>query len=152
VKRKAVKSKPYPAAHSIGRLISLTSLKLQPLLEQRVRDQGVSYSTFFFLRALWEGEGVSQGELSSRVVASAPTTMAALYTLKDAGLVTIKDDPRDGRRTVIGLTARGRAMERILLPRLARLNRQLLDGLSRQDVAALRRMLRTIQENAKRAA
>jgi DNA-binding MarR family transcriptional regulator len=150
LKRKSAARKPYPSAQSIGRLISLTSRELQPLLEQRVRDQDVTYSTFYFLRALWEEEGVSQGKLSSRVVASAPTTMAALRTLKDKGLVTIKNDPRDGRRTVVGLTSRGRALERILLPRLARLNRELLSGLSRQEVAELRRMLRTIQENAKR--
>ena len=139
----------YPSAQSIGRLISVTSRKLQPLLEQRVSDQGVSYGTFYFLRALWEEDGLSQGELASRVRTSAPTTMAALHKLRGDGLVRITDDPRDGRRLIVSLTAKGRRMENVLLPRLERLNRALLRGLSARDVTALRRMLRLIQDNAR---
>jgi DNA-binding MarR family transcriptional regulator len=138
----------YPSGQSIGRLISVTSRKLQPLLEQRVRDQGVSYGTFYFLRALWEEDRVSQGELSTRVRTSAPTTMAALDKLRRDGLVRIKDDPRDGRRLIVALTAKGRRLEDVLLPRLERLNRTLLRGLSRGEIEDLRRMLRLIQENA----
>lgn len=139
----------YPSGQSIGRLISVTSRKLQPLLEQRVRDQGVSYGTFYFLRALWEEDRLSQGELASRVRTSAPTTMAALDKLRRDGLVSIRDDPRDGRRLIVALTAKGRRMEDILLPRLERLNQALLRGLSTSQVAALRRMLHLIQDNAK---
>ena len=142
----------YPSAQSIGRLISVTSRKLQPLLEQRVTDQGVSYGTFYFLRALWEEDRLSQGELASRVRTSAPTTMAALHKLRRDRLVTIEDDPHDGRRLVVRLTPKGRRMESILLPRLERLNRTLLRGLSGREVTELRRMLRLIQDNAARAA
>ena len=138
----------YPSGQSIGRLISITSRKLQPLLEQRVSDQGVSYGTFYFLRALWEEAGLSQGELAARVRTSAPTTMAAVQKLRKDGLVSIADDPRDGRRLVVRLTPKGRRMEGILLPRLERLNRQLMNGLSQREVSDLRRMLHLIQENA----
>lgn len=137
----------YPIGESIGLLISVTNRKLQPTLEKRVRDQGVTYGTWFFLRVLWEQDGISQGELSKRAATSAPTTMAALNKMKASGLVTVRDDPADGRRLIVSLTPKGRRLEGILLPRLAELNKVLMRGLKKSEVADLRRMLRVIQAN-----
>jgi DNA-binding MarR family transcriptional regulator len=140
----------YPIRESIGHLITVTNRMLQPVLEQKVRDQGVTYGTWFFLRVLWEKDGISQGELSKRVATSAPTTIAALNKMKAGGLVAVRDDPQDGRRLIVSLTAKGRRLEGVLLPRLAELNTDLMQGLKKGEIAELRRMLRVIQGNAEK--
>ena len=137
----------YPIKDSIGHLITVTNRKLQPMLEQKVRDQGVTYGTWFFLRALWEEDGISQVELGKRVATSAPSTVAAINKMKRAGFVTVRKDPEDGRRMIVSLTPKGRALEEVLLPRLAELNRALTRGLTKAQVGELREMLRLIQAN-----
>ena len=139
----------YPVRESIGHLINLTHRQIQPLLEERVRDYGVSYGTWFFLRALWEEDGVSQAALAERVGASQPTTLAALRKLAAQGLVALKDDRADRRKFRVMLTAKGRALHAVLIPRVAEINGVVLRGLSRSEVNDLRRMLKLIQKNAK---
>jgi len=137
----------YPIKDSIGHLISVINRKLQPMLEQKVRDQGVTYGTWFFLRALWEEDGICQVDLAKRVETSAPSTVAAIRKMQQAGLVTVRKDPQDARKIIVSLTAKGRGLEEILLPRLADYNRALLRGLTKAQVGQLREMLRVIQAN-----
>ena len=138
----------YPVSESIGHLINLTHRQIQPLLEERVREYGVSYGTWFFLRALWEEDGVSQAALAERVGASQPTTLAALRKLAGLGLVALKDDRADRRKFRVMLTAKGRALHEVLIPRVAEINGVVLRGLSPSEVNELRRMLKLIQKNA----
>lgn len=139
----------YPVRESIGHLINLTHRQIQPLLEERVREYGVSYGTWFFLRALWEEDGVSQAALAERVGASQPTTLAALRKLAAQGLVALKDDRTDRRKFRVVLTAKGRALRSVLIPRVAEINGVVLRGLATHEVNQLRRMLKIIQKNAK---
>jgi DNA-binding MarR family transcriptional regulator len=139
----------YPVSESIGHLINLTHRKLQPLLEERVRKYGLSYGTWFFLRALWEEDGVSKAELAERVGASQPTTLAALRKLAEQGFVSIRNDRSDKRKFRVMLTAKGRALHPVLIPRVAEINGVLLKGLKTSEADQLRRMLKIIQVNAK---
>jgi DNA-binding MarR family transcriptional regulator len=140
----------YPIQESLGHLISLTHRELQPLLERRVRAYGLAYGTWFYLRALWVEDGVSQRVLADRVGASQPSTLAALRKLSDQGLVTILTDASDRRRQCVRLTAKGRALRGKLLPRVAEINAVALAGLTALEIAALRRMLARVQANAAR--
>lgn len=139
----------YPVNESIGHLINLTHRQVQPLLEERVRGHGVSYGTWFFLRALWEEDDVSQASLADRVGASQPTTLAALRKLADQGLVVLRDDRADKRRLRVMLTPKGRALHAVLIPRVKEINAVVLNGLTAREVNELRRMLKLIQNNAK---
>jgi DNA-binding MarR family transcriptional regulator len=146
-KTKKIDHTQYPIKNSIGHLISVINRKLQPILEMKVRDQGVTYGTWFFLRALWEEDGISQVDLAKRVATSAPSTVAAIGKMKQAGLVTVRKDPQDARKIIVSLTDKGRGLEEILLPRLDDYNRALLRGLTKTQVKQLREMLRVIQAN-----
>jgi DNA-binding MarR family transcriptional regulator len=138
----------YSIEQSIGYLVSLTHRKLQPLLERRVRPYGVSYGTWFFLRALWDKDDISQRELARRTGTSPPTTLAALRTLKQKGFVSVKTDRQDRRRLKIVLTEKGRGLRDKLIPRVAEINTVVLDGLSKRNVEHLQRMLWIVKENA----
>jgi MarR family transcriptional regulator, organic hydroperoxide resistance regulator len=111
---------------------------------------GVSSGTWFFLRALWDKDDISQRQLARRVCASPPTTLAALRVLRKKGFITFKNDREDRRRHRVALTERGRALRDKLIPRVAEINAIALSGLSKRDVEELRRMLWRVKENAER--
>lgn len=140
--------KIYPIDESIGHLINLTHRRLQPMLEHRIRAYGLSYGVWFFLRALWEEDGISQRELADRVGTSEPTALAALRKLQAMGLVSLGDDLRDRRRWSVRLTAKSRALKARLLPSVKEINAVVLKGLTPREVDELRRMLRIIRRNA----
>jgi DNA-binding MarR family transcriptional regulator len=140
----------YPMRDSIGHLVNLTHRKLQPMLERRVKAYGLSYGTWFFLRALWEKDGGTQRELAARVGASEPTTLYAVRELARRGLVMLRTDRHDRRRLDIGLTKKARDLYRVLIPSVAEINGVLLNGLRRREVSELRRMLRIIKDNTAR--
>jgi DNA-binding MarR family transcriptional regulator len=140
--------KIYPIDESIGHLINLTHRRLQPLLEHRIRSYGLSYGVWFFLRYLWEEDGISQRELADRVGTSEPTALAALRKLQAMGLVSLGDDLRDRRRWSVRLTAKSRALKARLLPSVKEINAVVLKGLTPREVDELRRMLKIIRRNA----
>ena len=56
-------------------------------LEKRISPHGVTRGQWYFLRVLWEEDGLSQRELSVRVGMMEPTTVIALRSMEKAGLV-----------------------------------------------------------------
>lgn len=71
---------------------------------------------WYFLRALWHEDGLSQSELSRRVGAMEPTTLAAILALERKGWVKRTRDVRDARKQCVRLTAAGRKLEATLIP------------------------------------
>lgn len=141
------KTPAYPLEESIGFLISSTHRVLRPLLEARVSGSGVSYGMWFFLRVLWEEDGISQREVAARVGIAPPTAVAALRKLEAEGMIELRADRADGRRMQIYLTPKGRALEKALLPKVEQINKVALRGLSKADFKNLRRILSAIQSN-----
>ena len=54
----------------------------QRLLERRIAPYGVTRGQWYFLRVLWEEDGLSQRELSARVGMMEPTTVIALHSME----------------------------------------------------------------------
>jgi len=124
---------------------------LNPLLENRVQPYGISQGTWFFIRALWDQDGVSQRQLAHTVGASAPTALAALRNLEAGGFVVLKSDTKDRRRTIIYLTPKGRALQYRLIPAVASINPKVLKGLSAPEIQNLLRVLQLLKRNAQEA-
>ena len=76
-----------------------------------------------FLRALWEGDGLTQRQLSREAGVMEPTTFAALKAMEARGYV-VRRQLADNRRNVhVFLTPRGRALEAVLVPLALECNR-----------------------------
>jgi DNA-binding MarR family transcriptional regulator len=58
----------------------------------------VTRGHWYFLRALWVEDGLTQRELSARVGMMEPTTVIALKGLEKAGLVRRARSRKDARR------------------------------------------------------
>jgi DNA-binding MarR family transcriptional regulator len=77
----------------------------------------------------------------------APTTFAALNAMEALGYIVRRPVAGDRRKKHVLLTARGRALERRLVPLATEINAIAIRGVAEGDVAATRRTLLAILDN-----
>ncbi len=116
-------------------------------LQTRITGYGVSMGQWYFLRALWEEDGLTQRELSQRVGMMEPTTVTALNTLERLELVQRVRNPHDRRKVNIFLTPKGRALRDAILPCAAEIAEQATRGIPPDDVARTIGVLRRVSLN-----
>jgi DNA-binding MarR family transcriptional regulator len=100
---------------SLGYLVRDANRAFQRLLERRISPHGVTRGQWYFLRVLWEQDGISQRELSARVGMMEPTTVIALRGMEKAGLIRRLRSVEDRRVTRVHLTAKARRLRERLL-------------------------------------
>ncbi|NDP43916.1 MAG: winged helix-turn-helix transcriptional regulator, partial [Aromatoleum sp.] len=110
----------------------------------------VSFGHWVFLRILWEGDGLTQRDLSREAGVMEPTTFAALKVMESRGYIVRRPFADNRRKIHIFLTVRGRALRRALVPLAEEINRIALAGASVADVTATRRTLLALLENLAR--
>lgn len=116
-------------------------------LQSRIASHGVSMGQWFFLRALWEEDGLTQRELSQRVGMMEPTTVTALNTMEHKGLVERVRNMHDRRKVNIFLTPRGRDLKDVLLGCAGEVNDQAVRGIAVDDLRRTMDVLCRISAN-----
>jgi len=150
---RAVASQPrkpapeYPPGQSVGYLMRQTHRAFLRALGARISRHGVSIGMWFFLRALWEEDGLTQRELSRRVSMMEPTTATALESMERRGLISRTRNSRDRRKINIRLTDRGRRLREVLLPYAMEVNRVALAGIPAGQIPPLCEQLVRIKRN-----
>jgi DNA-binding MarR family transcriptional regulator len=137
----------FPPEQSVGYLMRETHRAFMRELQARIAPQGVTQGMWFFLRVLWEEDGLTQRELSQRVRMMEPTTVTALNNMEKRGLVLRVRNPDDRRKVNIFLTERGRRLRARLLPHAVATNQVALTGLGETEVEQLRAILRRMKRN-----
>lgn len=100
-----------PALELLQRLWALNHA-LEALSGHMAEHLGVTAPQRFIVRILGRYPGMSAGVLASLLHVDPGTVSAALARLERKDLVERRKDPRDHRRAALGLTARGRALDR----------------------------------------
>src|SRR5437870_665414 len=77
----------FPLDESVGYQVRTTHRLLQRMLQVSIEPYGVTLGMWYFLRALWEEDGLTQRELSRRIGTMEPTTLTAIQTMERSGLV-----------------------------------------------------------------
>jgi MarR family transcriptional regulator, organic hydroperoxide resistance regulator len=138
----------YPASESIGYLMRITLRGIRSMLRANLRKEGIDLGIWFYLRVLWEEDGITQKVLTQRVGDAQPSSVKALRALEQSGLVTLERDADDKRKMRISLTAKGRGLKRKLLHSAVHINEEVaLAGFKREETLQLRAFLRRIREN-----
>ena len=132
---------------TIGFLLWDANRAMNREFSDRITRHGVSLGLWPFLRALWEGDGITQRELSEKVRMKGPTTVAALNKLEDRGLVRREGDKKDARKINVFLTPDGRKVYRKVIPEVEAVNTQCLTDLSEEEQAEFKNMIRRIRNN-----
>lgn len=136
--------------NSIGYLLRDTYRAFSKVLQTRISAHGVTIGQWYFLRVLWEEDGLTQRELSQRVGMMEPTTVTALNGMEKRGYVKRVRNATDRRKVNIFLTEKGRALRSRLLPHAADVNRIASKNVTPQDIERMRTVLNTMKENLDR--
>ncbi len=132
---------------SIGFLVRDIHRAFSRALGAAIAEAGVTVGMWFFLRALWEEDGLPQRELSRRIGMTEPTTASAIDTMEKRGFVVRRVDRADRRRRLVCLTESGRALKQALLPLAYEVNRTAIASLTAGEVATLRALLSRLKGN-----
>jgi MarR family transcriptional regulator, organic hydroperoxide resistance regulator len=136
---------------SLGYQIRVTHRALQNPLKATISPFGVSLGMWYFLRVLWEEDGLTRRELSNRVGTMEPTTLTALRSMEKKNLIIRKRNAFDGRKINVFLSDKGRNLRDVLLPKANRILERAVRGFSEKDREMLHRALVQVRENLGRA-
>jgi len=137
----------FPPDQSVGYLVREAHRAFLRALSARVSRHGVSIGMWYFLRALWEEDGLTQRELSRRVKMMEPTTATALESMERRGLISRTRNSEDRRKITIRLTEKGRRLREVLLRCAMEVNQVALAGIPAKQIALLRQQLDRIERN-----
>lgn len=140
------KSLDFTPAESFGLILRKTYQAFLKALEERVSPYNVTVPQWFFLRVLWEEDGLTQRELSEKVGITESTTVAALKVMQRRGFVRCVSDKSDKRRKNIILTKTGQELKNVLLPKAYELHLNATDGLSEEQIQRTREVLLHMQK------
>jgi DNA-binding MarR family transcriptional regulator len=99
---------------------------------------------------LWSEDGLSQRVLSARVGTMEPTTVIALRSMEKSGLIRRVRSSDDKRRSQVSLTAKAQRLRDELLALARGITDAAEVGVSRDDLAVFRRVIRRMTENLDR--
>lgn len=100
-----------PALEFLQRLSALNHA-LETLSGNMSVRLGVTAQQRLIIRCLGKYPGLPAGQLASLLHVDPGTVSAALRRLEAKGLVERRKDPRDQRRAALGLTAKGRELDK----------------------------------------
>jgi DNA-binding MarR family transcriptional regulator len=133
--------------HSIGYLSRINFRAFSRALEKLTIKHGVTAGQWRFLRVLWEGDNITQRELSNRAGTTEATTVRAVNGLVKSGFVTRNPCADDKRKSHIVLTPRARQLRETLIPMVVQVNSRAMKGLSKKDIETTRRVLEQTYAN-----
>ena len=136
-----------PLDVSVGYQVRITHRLIQRALQARISRHGVTLGMWYFLRVLWQEDGITQRELSNRIGTMEPTTLSAIMAMERAGIVRRVRNAGDRRKINIFLTDHGRSLERLLLPGAIAVVEDAVRGIPPAEVSLLLRLLGIMQRN-----
>jgi DNA-binding MarR family transcriptional regulator len=131
-------------ADSIGFLVRDLNRAIQRDLQSRIAAHGVPPGAWYFLRVLWEEDGLTQRELARRVGMREPTAVIALRGMEAAGWLRRVRSAEDRRKVHLYLTGSGQALREVLMPAAHAVNARAGQGV---EVAAFIDLLRRVRAN-----
>ena len=126
---------------STGYLVRRTFRAFTRALEQRLAPHNVSLSMWFFIRLLWEQDGVTQKTLADELGLTQATTVAAMDVMETRGLIERRPNSLDRRKSNIFLTKEGHALKAKLLRYAVEVNSAAHEDVSAAELVVLRELL-----------
>lgn len=136
-----------PLERSVGYQVRMTHRALQRHLQIKIKPHGVTLGTWYFLRALWHEDGLTQRELSHRIGTREPTTMTAILAMEANGLVRRVRNDVDRRKQNVFLTPKGRRLKSKLLPLATEVVNTATAGFAERELELFLGLLSAVQRN-----
>lgn len=87
-----------------------TSLLMTKVYKPLLQALGLTYPQYLAMLVLWEGDGITVGDISARLLTDPGSLTPLLKRLEAEGLLTRTRSSRDERVVELRLTDRGRAL------------------------------------------
>lgn len=126
------------------RLMWAVDHALQRKSKQMEKTLGVTGPQRLALRIMGRFPGISAGDLARLLHVHPSTLTGILARLEQHGAIHRRTDPRDRRRTLLGLTERGRRLDVATAGTIEAAVSRALDGMSEPKLRAARELLLSI--------
>lgn len=127
--------------------VKQVELAVRAQLDELLRPTGCTVPQWTALTVLARREGLTGAELARSAFVS-PQAMGDLLAALDRGQwITRTPDPTHGRRVLIGLSERGRALLAAVGPGADAVEQRMVAGFDADELAALRLMLNRCRTN-----
>lgn len=136
-----------PFDESIGYQIRATHRALQRYLQLKIEPYGMTLGHWYFLRALWHEDGLTQRELGDRIGVREPTAMIAIKSMEARGLVRRTRSKSDRRKICVCLTPKATGLKQRLIPLAREVVATAASNLASKEVRHLLKSLETIQRS-----
>jgi len=124
-------------------LISKVYQKVITNLQKAFSEAGVEVTPVqaMLLFYLQKKDGSSLTEISSGLLLENPTVTGLIDRLEKSGYVKRSDHPKDRRVYLVYLTEKGNKTAKKALPVVKRLNEQIKEGYSREEIESFKKVL-----------
>jgi DNA-binding MarR family transcriptional regulator len=116
-------------------------------MRELLAERGVNYNHYYYLRELFEQDGLTPSELSERIGVERATVTTVLDTMVRERLVRRVPHSTDGRKWQIFLSRRGHGLRETVLACISAINAAAVSGLSDAEVRQFNSTLDTIATN-----
>lgn len=147
--RDRVRKRTALAAQTPGYILRAAYLALIQTLQRRLNTYHLTSPQWWFLREIWNEEGLTQRELSARVGTAELTTVNALRVLERRKLIRRLIRKGDRRAVGIFLTPAGRRLEQDVMPTVEAVNEIGLRGFSPEQLDGFVGALIAFHDNLK---
>lgn len=134
---------------SVGYLLRMTSRAFTRAFQVRIEQDGITIGMWYYLRALWEEDGLTQSELSQKVETMDPSTGSALRKMERLGLIYRSADRKDRRKWHIFLTDKAKKNRGKYLRHSVELQDFVKRILTSKEEIMLRAILKKLRESLK---
>lgn len=133
---------------SLIKAISAIDRYSQTYIGRNVKDYNIGQGQWAFLtQLLFNYDGITQEELSELLNIDKANTARALKKLEEEGYVYREEDPKDGRKKIVYVTAKARDFEQKFHEVFKGLNRILAKDFTEDERETARRILYKMLDN-----
>jgi DNA-binding MarR family transcriptional regulator len=128
-------------------VLKRVELAVRARLDEIVRPAGLTAAQYTALTVLERHDDMSSAQLARHSFVTAQSMADMITTLQGRRLIERHRDRADRRRLVVSLTAEGRVLLDRYRDEVAALEGDMIAGLSRQEIGALRGVLNACYDN-----
>lgn len=132
---------------SLGFNARMTHRAFTRALQGKLHKHDIPIGQWYYLRVLWEEDGLTQKALSDQLGIMGPTTVVALRAMERDGLIKRERNKTDRRKINIFLTEKGRELEKELSPYVTDINSTASEEISNEDLEVFKRVSEKIRVN-----
>lgn len=134
---------------SLGYQVRKCHLRFDRLLNAKLSPHKLKAGYWYYLRALWNSNGITQKELSQVTNVTETTMVGMINSMVHSGLVTRSRDKIDKRKMRVILTPHALSLEEPLFKIAKEINQAATGNISPKEIAICISVLSKMSENLK---